>query len=163
MKLQSIKANNKNRYFLYFFSIMLNSLAIVYVQIPSYYYMIANHTHILFGKGGTSHERKTHYLYQIHSEIEISTAPKKVLQKIPVLLFYTNKKATNIFYSWLLYYSSKSCCPTKIRTQTNRTKNCCATITPQDKLGCFLLKSGAKIKVCPEISKYFGAFFLICY
>ena len=29
---------------------MLNSLAIVYVQIPSYYYMIANHTHILFGK-----------------------------------------------------------------------------------------------------------------
>ena len=39
------------------------------------------------------------------------------------------------------------CYPTWIRTKTNSTKNCCATITPSGKLGC-------KYKKVLKINKY---------
>ena len=48
-------------------------------------------------------------------------------------------------------------CPKRIRTTTNRTKTCCATITPQDNCGCkdnaFLVYAQT---FCREIAKIYS-------
>ena len=48
------------------------------------------------------------------------------------------------------------CCPRRIRTTTNRTKTCCATITPLDNCGCkgtifFALLQNFRILFCQAI------------
>ena len=43
------------------------------------------------------------------------------------------------------------CCPRRIRTTTNRTKNCCATITPYDNVA-------AKVIKFRFATKFFGLF-----
>ena len=51
-------------------------------------------------------------------------------------------------------------CPTETRTQSNRTKIWCATITPWGKTQ--LNFAGAKVRTISDISKFFGKNFGSC-
>lgn len=85
--------------------------------------------------------------------------PKKYYKKFQFYYFIQIKKPRIYFIRGFYTILQKVVVLPRFELRQTEPKTVVLPLHHRTNTGCFLLKSGAKIEVCPEICKYFGTFF----